>query len=231
VPRRRGVILLGLVPLAFAAASSAAIVVPLFVSADGPITSLARSGLTVQANAQVPTSCTRSSASPPLAGFKLGDQVTIACEQGALVSITMGRGQPGLGSPVIPIPGLTEQLGGALPAPGPRPTKDQCAAAWSENAPFASRAAIRALRPLVVQVTAGSLGVLSAPPDSHSIAEGPTCVISFLLPGARTAQVISVWKHGTARAWRGFVDGGYRTLFIIKPGFSASANGTLRSAD
>jgi hypothetical protein len=228
--RRMGAVAAAIAPLVFAA-SSLATTVPPFTTAYGPITSLTPSGLTVQANAEIPTSCTTTSSSPTLAGFRVGDQVTIACKEGVLASITMGRGQPGVGRPVIPIAGLAESFSGALPTPGPSPTQEQCAAAWNKNAPPASRAAIAALSPLAVQVGAGSAGVVSPPPNPHTVASGPTCVISFVLPGARTAQVSSVWKQGTAQSWRGFIDGGYRPFFVTKPGFSVSASGTLSGPD
>jgi hypothetical protein len=224
---RWGAILVAIVPLAFAAVSSATTVVPAFNTAYGPITSLTPSDLTVQANAQIPTSCMRTSASPTVARFKVGDQVTIACEYGALASIAKGHGFR-LG-PVISIPGLTERFGDALPVPGPRPTQERCAAAWNKHAPLASRQAIGALTPLAVFVGAGTTDASAPPPSSH-IASGPTCNISFYLPGWRTAEVSSVWKHGAAQDWSGFVHGGYGHLLIIQPSFSVSANGTLSSA-
>ena len=92
-----------IVSLAFATVSFAG--VPAFSIAQGPVTSLSTSELTVQANAQIPTSCTRASSSPVVAGFKVGDQVTINCVQGVLVSIAKGLSKPPLG-PVIPIRGL-----------------------------------------------------------------------------------------------------------------------------
>lgn len=226
--RRLGVMLVLIVPLAFAAVSSATTVVPLFNTAYGPITSLTRSELTVQANAEIPTSCTRASAAPGVAGLKVGDQVTIACTNGVLASITKGQGQR-LG-PVIPITGLSQSFGGALPAPGLRPTQEQCTAAWNKNAPLASRQTIGALTPLAVQVSRGTSSAVSPTPSFHTVASGPICIISFFLTGARTARVSSVWKHGTARDWRGFIDGGYGHVFITPPGFSISANGTLTNA-
>jgi hypothetical protein len=215
-----------IVPLAFAAASSATIVVPVFNTADGQITSLTRSEVTVQANAEVPTSCAKTSASPALAGFKVGEQVTIACTQGVLASIT--KGPPRLG-PDIPIPGLSESFGGALPVSGPRPTQEQCAAAWNKNAPLAAQQAVGALAPLAVQVGVGAGGVISPPPTMHTIASGPICSISFALTGARTAEVSSVWKHGTAQNWRGFIKRGYPAPLhdITQAGFTISASGTL----
>jgi hypothetical protein len=219
-----------IVPLVFAAVSSATSGLPLFNTAYGPITSLTGSGLTLQADGEIPTSCTTTPGSPTATGFKVGEQVTIACKRGVLASITKGRGEPRLG-PVIPITGLAESLKGALPARGPRPTQEQCAAAWNRNAPLASRQAIGALIPLAIQVVVGSGDVLtSPPPSSHVVASGPICDISFVLPGARTARVTSVWKHGTARDWQGSIDGGYPHLVITLPGFSVSAIGKLSKA-
>jgi hypothetical protein len=214
------------VPLALAAAASAAPTVPLFNTAYGPITALTPKSLTVQADAQIPTTCASTTTSPSAARFKLGDQVTIACKQGVLVSIARGHGSPRLG-PVIPIPGLTESFDNGLPAPGPPPTQRQCAAAWNENAPLTSREAIGSLSPLAVEVFRGSSDVASPPPNTHTVAQGPTCDITFVLPGVRTAQVTSVWKQGTAKSWRGFIDGGYPHLFVTQPGFSVSPDGTV----
>jgi hypothetical protein len=193
-----------IVPLVFAAVSFAG--VPSFSIAQGPITALTPSGLTVQANAQVPTSCTRASSSPAVAVFKVGDQVTINCIQGVLVSIAAGLGKPRLG-PVIPITGLPESNGG-VPAPGPPPTHNQCAAAWNTTAPLAARHAIGALTPHAAHVGAGSSSLASPTPSVHAVATGPDCEIWFLLPGIRTAWVRSVWKHRTARDWVGFIEQG-----------------------
>jgi hypothetical protein len=214
------------VPLALAAAASATPAVPLFNTAYGPITSLTPRALTVQANAQIPTTCASTAGSPSDARFTIGDHVTIACKQGVLVSITRGHGSPRLG-PVIPIPGLTESFDNGLPAPGPPPTQKQCAAAWNEYAPLASREAIGSLSPLAVEVYRGSSDAVSPPPNTHQVAQGPTCDIMFVLPGARTAQVTSNWKQGTAKSWRGFIDGGYPHLFVTEPGFTVSPDGTV----
>jgi hypothetical protein len=197
VARRFGVILVVIVPLAFAAVSFA--VVPSFSIAQGPVTLLTSSELTVQANAQVPTSCTRASSSPAVAGFKVGDQVTINCVQGVLVSIAAGLRRPPLG-PVIPIRGLPES-GGGVPVPGPSPTADKCVAAWNATAPIASRQAIGAQSPLAAYVGIESESLASSP-------QGPACSIWFVLPGVRTAWVTSVWKVGTARDWQGFTQHG-----------------------
>jgi hypothetical protein len=238
--RRRGVMLVLIVPLAFAAVSFAG--VPSFSIAQGPITSLTPSNLTVQANARNPTSCTRTSSSPAVAGFKVGDQITINCIQGVLVSIAGGLDKPRLG-PVIPITGLPESHGG-VPAPGPPPTHNQCAVAWNTTSPVASRQAIGALAPLGAFVGGGSSSLVSATP-SHLVATGPNCVIWFVLPGMRTAELISVWKHRTAQDWQGFIEhgGGFgATRGILSQAiikvmaetsqgwFWVSENGTLSSA-
>jgi hypothetical protein len=228
VTRRWGVLLVAIVPLVFATASPAT-TVPLFTTAYGPITSLTPTELTVQANAQIPTSCTRTSAAPTIAGLRVGDQVTIACTHGVLASITKTSSRSRLG-PVIAIAGLSEGFGVALPVPGPRPTQEQCAAAWNKNAPLESREAIGVLTPLAVQVSRGTTAVVSPPPNIHTTASGPTCNISFVLPGARTARVSSVWKHGTAQNWTGFIDRGYGHILITQPGFSVSVNGSLTNA-
>jgi hypothetical protein len=197
--------LIAVVPLAFAAVAAAS--VPSFSIAQGPITSLTPSGLTVQANAQVPTSCTRASSSPAVAGFKVGDQVTINCIQGVLVSIAAGLGKPPLHVPDIPIPGLPESNGG-VPVRGPRPTADQCVAAWDATAPLASREAIGAQSPLAATVGVESESLASPTPSLHTVATGPICSIWFALPGLRAASVTSMWKDGTARDWEGFTEHG-----------------------
>src|ERR1700689_3038286 len=116
--RRVAVMFVVIVPLAFAAVSFAG--VQSFGVGLGPITLLTPSELTVQANGQVPTSCRRTSSSPAVAGFKVGDQATINCVQGVLIGIASGFGRGSLG-PVISIPGLQESPRG-VPAPGPNPT-------------------------------------------------------------------------------------------------------------
>jgi hypothetical protein len=238
--------LVGTVPLAFAAVSVAG--VQSFGVGLGPITLLTPSELTVQANGQVPTSCRRTSSSPAVAGFKVGDQVTINCVQGVLVSIASGFGRGSLG-PVISIPGLQEIPHG-VPAPGPHPTAHQCVAAWNATAPLASRQAIGTQSPLGAYVGSESGG-------SADTATGPFCSIYFVLPGMRTAWVTSVWKNGTAGEWTGFTQTGsigptrgILSRAVIKaiatastPGVSlgtgiqpsrwfwVSRNGTLSSAD
>ena len=72
-----------IVPLAFAAVSFAG--VPSFSITKGHVTSLTPTELTVQtvqAQGQVPTSCTRASSSPAFTGFKVGDLVTIDASSG-----------------------------------------------------------------------------------------------------------------------------------------------------
>jgi hypothetical protein len=187
-----------IVSLTFAAVSLAG--VQSFSIGQGPITLLTPSELTVQANAQIPTSCRRASSSPAITGFKVGEQVTVNCVQGVLVSIARQLGSPPLGA-VIPIPGLQESLGG-VPVSGPNPTADQCVAAWNATAPLASRQAVGAESPLAAYV--GIEGDSAA-----SSVTGPACSIWFVLPGVRTAWVMSVWKDGTAREWRGFAQPGY----------------------
>ena len=195
--RGRGVVLVVIVSLAFATDSFAG--APAFSIAQGPVTLLSTSELTVQANAQIPTSCTRSSSSPVVAGFKVGDQVTINCVQGVLVSIAKGLSKPPLG-PVIPIRGLP-QFHAGVPIPGPNPTAGQCVAAWNAGAPLVAREAIGAQSPLAAYVGTESVSRGSSP-------GGPACSIYFALPGVRTAWVTGVWKDGAARTWQGFTEDG-----------------------
>jgi hypothetical protein len=195
--RRSGLMLVVIVPLSFAAVSSAG--VQSFGIGQGPITLLTPSQLTVQANARVPTSCRRTSSSPVVAGFKVGDQVTINCVQGVLVSIASGFNAAPLG-PVISIPGLQEGPRG-VPVPGPNPTARQCVAAWNTTAPLASRQAIGAQSAFGAYVGIESVRLAGT-------ATGSSCSIYFALPGSRTAWVTSVWKDGSAGEWTGFTQHG-----------------------
>jgi hypothetical protein len=220
--RRVAVMLVLIVPLVLAAVSVAG--VPAFGVGLGPITLLTPSELTVQANAQVPTSCRRTSSSPAVAGFVVGDEVTINCVQGVLVSIASGFGGGSLG-PVISIAGLQE-IGGGVPAPGPNPTARQCAASWNATAPLASRDAIGAQSALGAYVGSESVSL-------DDTTTGPACSIYFVLPGVRTAWVTSVWKDGTTPEWRGFTQNGHTgptrgilSRAIIKAIATASTPGT-----
>lgn len=251
--RRIAAMLVPIVSLTFAAVSLAG--VQSFSIGQGPITLLTPSELTVQANAEIPTSCMRASSSPAIAGFKIGDRVTINCVQGVLVSISGKLGSPPLG-PVTPIPGLRESPGG-VPVPGPSPSANQCKAAWNATAPLVSRQAIAAQDPLAAYVGSSTADLGASTRSSQDVA-GPTCSIWFALPGVRTTWVTSVWKDGTARDWRGFGQRGYMgpTRGILSqatvkaiatastPGtsvlgsgiqashwFWVSPNGTLRNAD
>jgi hypothetical protein len=218
-----------IVPLAFVAATAAATVFPISI-AGGPVTSLTSSGVTVQANGEVPTSCTRTSSSPALTGFKVGENVTIECKQGILVTVAAGLGRPRgftpppFGSwPDLPsagaVAGLPDNFGDAVPASGPYPTTSQCASAWNATAPAASRQAIGAQHPLAANVTSNwiadyatkttklSNGVSVTGSGGPLIAKGRECLISFWLPGARTATIRSLWKDGKAQDWNGYVSG------------------------
>jgi hypothetical protein len=223
---RVAVMLVLIVPLVLAAVSVSVSVagVPAFGVGLGPITLLTSSELTVQENAQVPTSCRRTSASPAVAGFEVGDEVTINCVQGVLVSIASGFGGGSLG-PVISIAGLQEVSGG-VPAPGPNPTARQCAAAWNGTAPLASRDAIGAQSALGAYVGSESISL-------DDTTTGPACSIYFVLPGVRTSWVTSVWKDGTTPEWRGFTQNGHTgptrgilSRAIIKAIATASTPGT-----
>jgi hypothetical protein len=194
----------------------------------------------VQANGAIPTSCTRTSSSPAVAGFKVGEQVTIDCKGGVLVSITAGLGRHR--SLLIPIPGLAENWSaGPAPVGGPRPTRDQCAAAWNATAPLVSRQAIGALTPLAAQVSTNPPYISVMRPSVRVIATVPACSISFVLPGARTAHVGSPWEDGTAQVWIGSIEHGgpfstndasvKEKAETSQGWFRVSQNGTLSSAD
>jgi hypothetical protein len=180
--------------------------------------------------------------------------VTIECKQGVLVSITAGLG--GGFSPVVPIfgptlslpgsvaiAGLPENFGSAVPVPGPYPTTKQCVAAWNTSAPLASRQAIGEQKPLAVDVSsdfaadyARTRNPIGFSGSGHLIAKGPSCFFSFLLPGARTATVRSLWKDGAAKNWSGYIGslGRVPTTVVTAPPagwFWVSDNGTLSSAD
>jgi hypothetical protein len=162
------------------------------------------------------------SSSPSIGGFKLGDVVMVACEQGVLNRIASGNIHLG---PLIPIPGLPARpVASGSPVPGPNPTKAQCAAAWNETSPLAARQAIGALTPFGATVSWSSQ-------TSSLSATGPVCVITFVLPGeaARAATVTSLWVHGKADNWAGYVGpGGLRGfLSADETAFSVSNSGAL----
>ena len=236
--------LIVIAPLVFAAVSVATNV-PTVSIGVGPITLLTPSHLTVQANAQVPATCTRASSSPSLGGLRVGSTVTIECKHGVLVSITAGFGSSGgfvpLFGPTLNLPGpvaiagLPEKFGRAVPVPGRYPTTQQCVAAWNASAPLAARQAL-GIRPHSLLMSK-AISLLSTPvinysDSGHLIAKGPTCYVWFLLPGARAATVRSLWKDGAAEDWSGYVGslGRVPTTVVTAPGwFSVSANGTLTS--
>src|SRR5262249_14255588 len=136
-------------------------------------------------------------------GFKVGDLVMIDCDQGILARIAKAASTRG--GPATSIVGLPNRFAVGSPAPGPAPTKAQCAAAWNATAPLAARQAIRALSPLGALISRGSADRVS--PVTQTTTQGPFCQISFVLPGqsARTATVTSFWKHGEPEGWTGFI--------------------------
>ena len=170
--RGRGVVLVVIVSLAFATDSFAG--APAFSIAQGPVTLLSTSELTVQANAQIPTSCTRSSSSPSRRRIsRLATRSRSTAYRVSWSASPKGSGKPPLG-PVIPIRGLP-QFHAGVPIPGPNPTAGQCVAAWNAGAPLVAREAIRAQTPLAAYVGTESVSRGSSP-------GGPACSIYFALP-------------------------------------------------
>ena len=231
-----------IVALALAAVSSAANFPNGLTIAKGEITSLSPTALTVQANAGGPTTCTRPSSSPIVAGFKVGELVSIDCQNGVLSTIAPSR-LIHLGLDLTLIPGIPESPDrpAATPVPAPRPTQQQCATAWNTTAPVASQQALGAEAPVTAHATVSSVSMplpgtqLAFAQTAHGlktvspVVTGPTCTIWFALPGPRHAMVYGVWKDGTVPAWFGFTQPGFE--YINGTTFRVSANGTLSSAD
>jgi len=240
VLRLKGVTLVGIVSLAFAAASLATSFPNGLTSVQGPITSLTPTALTVQANGAVPTTCTRPSSSPVGAGFKLGELVRIDCENGVLLDVAQAG--LNLGLDITLIPGLPENsnVDARVPTPALSPTRSQCAAAWNATAPLASRQTIGAGAPLTAQVATMSVSApvpgtrLVVQQTGHGVVvvspvvTGPACVIDFALPGPRHAMAHGLWKDGTVPEWNGFIQHG--SNYMDGPLFQVSANGTISSA-
>jgi hypothetical protein len=217
---------LAIVPLALAAVSTATTPPPYYE--QGPITSLTVSRLTVQGNGQIPLTCARTSVSPSVGAFKVGDLVMIDCDQGVLARIAEAA-KPTAPNPTTSIMGLPNRFATGEPVSGPSLTKAQCASGWNATAPAAARQAIAALSPLGAQVSWGTTTRDSS--AGQPMREGPFCQISFVLPGhsARTATVTSFWKHGKPEGWAGFIDRTGASFFLSadETEFSVSATGTL----
>ncbi len=223
-----GLAILALAPLSYAAVS-AATTTPPSLNEAGPITSLTASGVTVQGDGQIPLSCSRTSGSPSVASFKVGETVMMACDQGVLARIAR-KTSPALG-PTTSITGLPNRFAVGEPVPGPRPTRGQCAASWNTTAPEIVREAIAGMSPLGAQVVVGTAGVISPPPNTRTLTKGPVCEIVFVLAGqtARTVTVTSYWKDGKAEGWAGFLERSGARYFLStdETAFAVSASGTL----
>jgi hypothetical protein len=234
--------LVAVVPLVFAARSFGTNFPNGLTITQGSITSLTPTALTVQANGAVPTTCTRPSSSPVVAGFKVGEPVSIDCQNGVLISIV----QSGLdlGLDITLIPGIPENpnADSRLPVPGPPPTQQQCAAAWNTTAPLASRQSLGADAPVSASVVVSSVSAplpgtqLTVVQTGHTlkvtspVATGPVCAIWFDLPGPRHAMVHGLWKDGSVSEWNGFIQHGFVYTDGAAP-FRVSTNGTLTTDD
>ena len=178
---------------------------PRFSNAQGSIITLTPSGLTVKGPGLIAMSCSRDSSSPDLSGFNVGDAVTMDCHQGVLTGISPGLGTSlGAGKS---LPGLTGPAH-VMPAPGPMPTKQECASAWNTTAPMVARDAVAALQPLAARVLVGSLSVAGGHPF-RTVANGPICSITFVLPGTQTVKASGVWKNAAVPLWKGFLAPGF----------------------
>jgi hypothetical protein len=229
-------------PLAFAAASLGATFPNGITIANGSVTSLTPTELTVQPGGGNPTTCTRPSSSPIVAGFKVGELVSIDCQDGVLQVITPSRLlHPGLDLTLIPgIPESHTRVT-AMPVPGPLPTQLQCATAWNTTAPVAAQQALGADAAVTAHVTISSVSAplpgtqLAFKQTAHGlvavspVVTGPVCGIWFALPGPRHTHVDGVWKDGTVPEWSGFTQPGFE--YINGASFPVSANGTLSNAD
>jgi len=176
-----------------------------FANAAGTISALSPSGLTVAPDRAIPgsqnsggnVSCSLDPASPSLTAFSIGAVVAIDCEQGALREITsvdtqtLGKGEA--------LAGFSQTKD--VPTPGPNVTTTQCSGAWNSTASASERQAIVQLQPFAARVGHGK--TILSNTRAHTQVGGPTCLITFVLPGARTIEVKGYWKRGTVPIWHG----------------------------
>ena len=174
-----------------------------FANAAGTISALSASGLTVASDQLIPgsqnsgaeVSCSLDSASPSVASFSIGQVVAIDCEQGALREISsvdttaLGKGELLAGFPTTR----------DVPSHGPNVTTTQCAAAWNATASASERQAIVQLQPLAARV--GHETTILFSPSARIQRGGPTCLVTFILAGARTVEAKGYWKHATVPIW------------------------------
>jgi hypothetical protein len=201
-----------------------------FANAAGTISALSSSEVTVSSDHAIPgsqnsggaVSCSLDGSSPSVAGFSVGELVAIDCEQGVLRELStvdtkgLGKGEPLAGFPTA----------ASLPSPGPKMTTTKCASAWNSTASATERQAILQLQPLAARVGRGITVISSI--GTHTQVGGPTCLVTFILSGARTVEVKGYWKHGTVPRWHGAV---WSLLLSTNwAGFAVGSDGSITHA-
>jgi hypothetical protein len=227
--RRRLVVAFVAAVAAISAAGHASALVG-FSNAAGSLSSIDSVAVTVAPDRGIPgrggiggsVTCSLDSSSPSVVAFSIGDLVAIDCQNGALRQISgVDASAWGRGVPLAGFPARTP----SVPNAGPNVTTTQCAAAWNRTASASERGAILALQPFAARVDHGSTTVQSA---NGAHATGPTCWITFILSGVRTAKVVGYWKHGSVPIWHGSV----WTMFLPTDwaGFAVMPDGFIQRA-